>query len=69
MRFVEDEYLLLSRTGRPSRSLDGRVVRAYEERARNVEAARQARARKPPGPLVVRVPLPRPIYLVPRGRR
>ena len=69
MRFVDDESLLLSRTGRPSRGLDSREVRKSEQRARDLQAARLARVRKPAGPVVIRLPLPRPIHLVPRGRR
>jgi hypothetical protein len=68
MRFVDDEYLLLSRTGRPSQRLDSRALRESERRARQLEEVRLARARKPPEPLVLRLPLPLPIHLVPRGR-
>jgi hypothetical protein len=56
MHFVDDEYLLLSRSGRTSPGLGGGAVRAHAKRARHLEAARLARLSKPPGPLVVRLP-------------
>jgi hypothetical protein len=68
MRFIDDEYLLLSRTGRPSPGLNARIARSSERRVRGLALAR-AKPRDPPEPLVIRIPLPRPVYLVPRGRR
>jgi hypothetical protein len=68
MRFVDDEHLLLSRTGRPSQGLHQRLAQASERHARDVEAVRLARAGEPRAPLVVRIPLPRPIHFVPRSR-
>lgn len=69
MPFVDDEFLLLSRAGRSSRGSESRRSLAAERQAYAAEAARLARPRLPPAPLVVRVPLPRPIHLVPRVKR
>lgn len=69
MPFVDDEYLLFSRAGRRSGGHETRASRMAERQAYAAEAARLARPRLPPTPLIVRVPLPRPIHLVPRVKR
>jgi hypothetical protein len=57
MRFVDDEFLLLSRSGRVSRGLDKRVARALlADEARGESTA--PRKRRLPHPS--RVPSPKP---------
>ena len=69
MRFVDDEYLFLSRTGRHSPGAQARQARTVERRVRAVQfaaAITAAKARHPPSPLVVRLPVRRAVHFVPR---
>jgi len=67
MRFVDDQYLQLSRSGRTSPGLQARMARASERVAHELDAIR-ARPPDPAEPLVIRIPVTRPIHLVPRTR-